>query len=241
MKKLVSTNNLIKTFGGREVIKSCNISVPKGMIYGFLGANGAGKTTLIKLLAGLLKPTGGQLSVCGMEYTGSDAAILRSIGSLIEVPAFYEHLSAKENLELHLAYMGVTNADIGGTLVRVGLPKTESQPVSQFSLGMRQRLGIARAIIHNPQLLLLDEPINGLDPLGIKDMRELFCSLVKENGMTIMISSHILGEIEHIADIVGVIVEGCVVQEVTMASIKANHPDGLEDYFFDVMGRGATA
>jgi ABC-2 type transport system ATP-binding protein len=136
--------------------------------------------------------------------------------------------------------MGVRNADIEGTLSRVGLPGTSSQPVSQFSLGMRQRLGIARAIIHRPQLLLLDEPINGLDPMGIRDMRELFTSLSRDDGMTLMISSHILGEIGHIADTIGVIVDGTVVKEVAMDSIKESHPEGLEDYFFAVMkGREA--
>lgn len=241
MKELISTKNLIKTFGGREVIKNCNIAVPQGTIYGFLGANGAGKTTVMKLIAGLLNPTAGQITVCGMGHAENRTAILSSIGSLIEVPVFYEHLSAQENLKIHLSYMGRREADIEKTLLRVGLPQTTSQPVSQFSLGMHQRLGIARAIIHKPRLLLLDEPVNGLDPMGIKDMRGLFCSLVKEDGMTIMISSHILGEIEHIADMVGVIVDGCVVREVTMASIKENHPEGLEDYFFDVMSGRETA
>jgi ABC-2 type transport system ATP-binding protein len=234
---IVSINNLTKTFGTHEVIRNCTISVNEGEIYGFLGANGAGKTTVLKLIAGLLNPTSGQITVCGMEHSDNREAILRNIGSLIEVPAFYDHLSATENLELHLAYMGVQNADIEGTLSRVGLPGTSSQPVSQFSLGMRQRLGIARTIIHRPRLLLLDEPINGLDPMGIRDMRELFFSLSRDDGMTMMISSHILSEIEHIADTIGVIVDGAVVKEVAMASIRESYPEGLEDYFFTVMKR----
>jgi ABC-2 type transport system ATP-binding protein len=221
---IVSINNLTKTFGAHEVIRNCTISVSEGEIYGFLGANGAGKTTVLKLIAGLLNPTSGQITVCGMEHSDKREAILRSIGSLIEVPAFYEHLSATENLGIHLSYMGVQKADIEGTLNRVGLPGTSSQPVSQFSLGMRQRLGIARAIIHRPRLLLLDEPINGLDPMGIRDMRELFFSLSRDDGMTMIISSHILSEIEHIADTIGVIVDGAVVKEVAMDSIKKSHP-----------------
>ncbi|AEC02415.1 ABC transporter ATP-binding protein [Parasphaerochaeta coccoides] len=240
MTHIVSIRNLTKAFGTHEVIRNCTISVNEGEIYGFLGANGAGKTTVLKLIAGLLNPTSGRIEVCGMEHPGNREAILRNIGSLIEVPAFYEHLSATENLEIHLAYMGIQKADIEGTLNRVGLPGTSAQPVSQFSLGMRQRLGIARTIIHKPRLLLLDEPINGLDPMGIRDMRELFSSLAHEDGMTLMISSHILGEIEHIANTVGVIVDGAVVKEVAMDSIKKNYPEGLEDYFFTVM-RGREA
>ncbi|CAM3715579.1 ATP-binding cassette domain-containing protein [Mesobacillus zeae] len=216
----VKTIDLVKTFDGKEVIKNCNMTVHKGSIYGFLGANGAGKTTVFKMLIGLLIPNAGNIEILGLNRVDKENEILKNIGSIIETPMFYEHLSARENLEIHLSYMGILNSNIEGTLEMVGLKGTGKQPVSKFSLGMRQRLGIARAIIHNPQLLILDEPINGLDPVGIRQMRELFLELVKNHDMTILISSHILSEIEHIADTIGVIVDGQILEEVSLSSIK---------------------
>lgn len=233
----IETKNLTKTFLGKEVIRSCNMNVQKGTIYGILGANGAGKTTVFKLLSGLLTPTMGTVQVLGMDIISQRYRILSEIGTLIETPIFYEHLSAIENLEMHLAYMGKNNNDITAILSKVGLNNTGFQSVSTFSLGMRQRLAIARAIIHKPNLLILDEPINGLDPMGIREMRDLFVELVKTQGMTLLISSHILTEIEHIADTIGVIVDGTIIKEVSMAKIKAEYPSGLEDYFMDIMTR----
>lgn len=235
---VVKAENLVKVFGTDEVIKDCNMNVRRGTIYGFLGANGAGKTTIFKLLTGLLTPTAGMVEVLGVDITRHRDEILRQIGSLIEVPTFYEHLSATDNLEIHLAYMGVQGLDISKALDMVGLHGTGSKPVAKFSLGMRQRLGIARAFIHQPQILILDEPINGLDPLGIRQMRNLFFDFAQQQGMTILLSSHILSEIEHIADTVGVIVNGVVVQEVKMEQIKMQYSSGLEEYFFNVMSRG---
>jgi len=233
----VRTENLIKTFSGIEVIKGCNINIPKGCIYGLLGANGAGKTTIFKLLMGFLTPTAGKAEVLNMDVISCRNEILKIVGSIIEVPVFYEHLSAHDNLEIHLSYMNVTG-DISSTLDMVGLKATNNQPVSKFSLGMRQRLGIARALIHKPKLLILDEPINGLDPMGIREMRELFIQLKNERGMTILISSHILSEIEHVADTIGVIVNGIVVEEVALSAVKEQFPNGLEDYFFSIMSGG---
>lgn len=240
MKKelIVKTENLIKRFSGIEVIKGCNMNVEQGSIYGFLGANGAGKTTVFKLLMGLLVPTGGKVEVLKKDVGTHQDEILKEIGSIIEVPVFYEHLSAAENLEIHLSYMGVQDANIPTALEMVGLEFTNKQPVSKYSLGMRQRLGIARAVIHRPKLLILDEPINGLDPMGIREMRELFLKLSKEQGMTILISSHILSEIEQIADTIGVIVNGTVVEEVALSDIKDKFPNGLEEYFFNIMSGG---
>ncbi|TCL56297.1 ABC-2 type transport system ATP-binding protein [Kineothrix alysoides] len=232
---VVETDNLTKTFLGKEVIKGCNMHVETGMIYGFLGANGAGKTTVFKMLSGLLTPTMGKARILGMDIISQRGGILSEIGTIIETPIFYEHLSATENLEIHLAYMGKDNSDIVSALAKVGLNDTGSQPVSTFSLGMRQRLAIARAIIHKPKLLILDEPINGLDPIGIREMRDFFIELVKTQGVTILISSHILSEIEHLADIIGVIVNGTIVSEVSMTKVKAEYPSGLEAYFMDIM------
>lgn len=235
----VKATSLVKTFEGKEVIKNCNLTVRKGTIYGFLGANGSGKTTVFKILMGLLIPNAGNIEILGLDSIENKNKILKSIGSIIEIPVFYDHLTARENLELHLSYMGIANPHIDYTLEMVGLKNTDKLPVSKFSLGMRQRLGIARAIIHKPEILILDEPINGLDPMGIREMRELFLNLVKNHNMTILISSHILSEIEHIADTIGVIVDGRIVEEVSLSSIKDQFPDGLEDYFFDIMsGKG---
>lgn len=234
----VLVDNLTKTFSGSEVIKGCNMTIPKGSIYGLLGANGSEKTTIFKLLMGLLTPTLGSAEIFGLDSVLCRSEILKRTGSIIEVPVFYDHLSARENLEIHLSYMG-TSGDIESTLELVGLKASNNQPVSKFSLGMRQRLGIARALIHEPELLILDEPINGLDPMGIREMRELFLYLKNERGKTILISSHILNEMEHIADQVAVLVDGRIVEEVALAKVKEQFPTGLEEYFFNIMTGGA--
>ncbi|QHQ62819.1 ATP-binding cassette domain-containing protein [Anaerocolumna sedimenticola] len=234
----VTIRGLTKAFGGREVIRNCSMTVEKGSIYGFMGKNGAGKTTVFKILLGLLQPTAGAATVLGMDSVKQNLDILKRTGSLIETPIFYEHLSATENLQIHLDYMGITNSDIIGTLEMVGLPKVGAQPVSTFSLGMRQRLAIARALIHKPELLILDEPVNGLDPVGIREMRELLCNLVKEREITILLSSHILSEIEQTANRIGVIVNGTVVQEVIPQEIRKRYAGGLEEYFMTITKGG---
>lgn len=235
---VVQTEKLVRVFDGQEMIKNCNINVRAGSIYGFLGANGAGKTTVFKMLTGLLLPTAGTATVLGMDVAQQRDDVLRQIGSLIEVPIFYDHLTAVSNLEIHLAYMKTEGIGIAEALKLVGLDPANKHPVSRYSLGMRQRLGIARAIVHKPRLLILDEPINGLDPMGIREMRELFLSLVADKGMTILLSSHILSEIEHTADTIGVIANGEIVEEAELASIRERYPDGLEDYFFKMMSGG---
>ena len=219
----VQTKKLTKVFPGNEAVKNCNMNVERGTIYGLLGPNGAGKTTLFKIISGLLTPTMGNAQVLGKDIVSERDIILSKIGTIIETPIFYEHLSAAGNLGIHLAYMKKKPGDIDAVLSKVGLSNTGVQPVSKFSLGMRQRLAIARAIIHKPELLILDEPINGLDPMGIREMRDFFIALVKEQNMTLLISSHILTEIEHIADTIGIIKDGTIVREVSM------------DYFMDIM------
>jgi ABC-2 type transport system ATP-binding protein len=189
----------------------------------------------------LLSPTSGSVSVLGLDVTKNREGVLRGIGSLIETPVFYEHLSAADNLKIHLEYMGTDGFGAKTALDKVGLADTGSKPVSKFSLGMRQRLGIARAFVHKPKLLILDEPINGLDPIGIRDMRSLFLSLIHDHDMTILLSSHILSEIEHVADLVGVIVNGTVVQEISLAEIKKQSDIRLEDYFFNIMSGGKAS
>ena len=236
----VEIRNLTKVFDGNEVLRGCNLTVQSGTIYGLLGANGAGKTTMFKLITGLLSPTAGNIKVQGETLSIDKKDFLRKMGILIETPVFYDHLSAKENLEIHLSYMEQSFEKIGQVLEMVGLGDTGKQPVSKFSLGMKQRLAIGRAISHSPQILILDEPINGLDPMGIRQIRNLFLSLAKD-GMTLLISSHILSEIEHIADVVGVLTNGNVVQEVAICEIKKQYPNGLEEYFFQIMSGGAEA
>ena len=179
-----------------------------------------------KLIAGLLQPTSGTIKVFGMSMLTDRNKILKKMGCLIESPVFFEQMSAEENLKIHLAYMGVSGLNISSVL-----------PVSKFSLGMKQRLAIARSIIHEPELLLLDEPINGLDPVGIKEMRDLFCHLSKEYGMTIVISSHILSEIEQIADTIGIIEKGKIIKETERLHSQEG-TENLEQYFLETLQGG---
>lgn len=238
LKTAIQINHLAKSFGSNQVITDCSMRVEQGTIYGFLGENGAGKTTILKMLTGLLTPDTGSIEILGSDMLRNRDKLLSKIGSLIESPTFYEHLSAKKNLEIHLAYMGVPGISSDNVLKLVGLSNTGEKAVSKFSLGMRQRLGIARALIHQPQILILDEPLNGLDPMGIKDMRELFLNLTQQNGMTILLSSHINNEIEHVADKVGIIADGRILCESNLAQIKTESKGSLEDYFFNLMSGG---
>ena len=239
--KVIQVNNLTKCFGEKEVLRDCSMTLSRGTIYGLLGMNGAGKTTLFKLLTGLLCPDYGSIEILGSDMLKERDKMLARIGSLIEAPVFYEHLSAHKNLELHLSYMGTAGMGAEKALQMVGLTGIGKKAVSAFSLGMRQRLGIARAIVHEPELLVLDEPINGLDPMGIKQMRELFVNLVKEKKTTILFSSHILSETEHIADTVGVLSGGKIVDEADLKELKERKQGSLEDYFFTLSTGGDSA
>lgn len=229
---IVKTNNLSKSYNKKTVINSCNMSVKKGRIYCLVGQNGAGKTTLFKILLGLTSATQGTATVLGMDCKNESLEILARTGSLIETPVFYEHISARKNLKIHLEYMDCKDADkkIESILEKVGLKDSADQHVSTFSLGMRQRLAIARALVHEPSLLILDEPINGMDPVGIRDMGELFRNL-SEQGVTILMSSHFLSEVELVADDIGFLVNGTIVREVQSQDISQQNAGGLEDYF----------
>ncbi|MCY9196109.1 ABC transporter ATP-binding protein [Bacillus atrophaeus] len=225
----VNINGLTKTFQGKEVVSNVNMHIRKGEIYGFLGPNGAGKTTVMKMLTSLIKPTGGEIEILGHKLTNTSYKVLGRIGSMIEYPIFYEKLTAQENLELHCEYMGYHDKNlIQEVLGMVNLKNIEDKAVKTFSLGMKQRLGIARAIITKPELLILDEPINGLDPVGIKEIRHLFQVLSKEYGMTLLISSHMLSEIEQIADTIGVIRDGRLLEEVSMDKIRGQNTEYIE-------------
>lgn len=218
---VIQTERLTKIFHDREALADCSLCVTRGSIYGLLGRNGAGKTTLMKLLLGYLRPTAGSAAILGFDSVQARSKILQHTGHLIETPVFVEHLSAEENLRLHLAYLGCEGTDVRAVLAEVGLPLLGNQPVSSLSLGMRQRLAIARALVHGPEVLILDEPTNGLDPAGMHAMRGLFRRLADERGVTILLSTHLLGEIAPIADRIGILSEGRLVQEVDAGDVTA--------------------
>lgn len=221
MSYILQTHELTKKIGGRNIVTNVSMHVKKGEIYGFLGPNGAGKTTVMKMLTNLWKPTEGSIELFGQKLMPDSYEVLKRMGSIIEFPTFYEHLSGKENLALHCEYMGYYNpGSIENALEMLDLTDTGRKPVKDFSLGMKQRLGIARAILSKPELLILDEPVNGLDPAGMKKIRDLLKMLCVEYGITIMISSHILSEIESIADTIGVINHGILMKETSMKEIS---------------------
>lgn len=221
MSNIIQTNQLTKTIDGRTLVSEINLHVKRGEIYGFLGPNGAGKTTTMKMLTNLWKPTSGNIELFGEQLNSHSYKVLKRMGSMIEFPVFYEGLSGEENLRLHCEYMGFYQKEsVEKSLKMLDLTGTGKKKVRDYSLGMKQRLGIARAILTGPELLILDEPTNGLDPAGMKQIRELFCSLAKEYGITILISSHILSEIESIADTVGVISKGQMQKEISMKEIS---------------------
>lgn len=229
MSEMIRTRKLSKVFKGSEVVSQVDMTVRRGEIYGFLGPNGAGKSTIMKMLLNLIKPTEGEIELFGERLTPGAIEPFKRIGHIIETPVFYDKLTAERNLELHGEYMGHYNAKaVREALDLVQLRGIENKQVRQFSLGMKQRLGIARAISTKPELLILDEPINGLDPAGIQELRVLFKRLREEYGMTLLISSHILSEIEHIADTVGVIDGGKLIREVSMDRIHQTRTQYIE-------------
>ncbi|HER6740214.1 TPA: lantibiotic protection ABC transporter ATP-binding protein [Streptococcus pyogenes] len=206
---MLKIQNLKKSYGKRTILNNVNMNIPKGKVYALIGPNGAGKSTIMKILTGLVSKTSGSIIFEGREWSRRD---LRKIGSIIEEPPLYKNLSAYDNMKVVTTMLGVSESAILPLLNRVGLGNIDKRPVKQFSLGMKQRLGIAISLINSPKLLILDEPTNGLDPIGIQELREIIESF-KSEGMTIMISSHILSEVEHLADFIGFIYEGKIVLE----------------------------
>ena len=221
---------LTKEFQGFKAVDDITLTMSNG-VYGLLGVNGAGKTTLMKCMLSLSTITSGSIEIFAKNLQKHREEILSQIGTIIESPIFYDNCTAKEILEIHAQYMGktITESDIIRALRMVGLKNT-TKKVKDFSLGMRQRLGLARAFLTKPKLLILDEPINGLDPIGIQEIRNLLLSLSKEHGITILISSHILSEISQIADKIGFIKNGEIVEQVSMKEIRRENID-LEEYF----------
>ena len=231
MENIVEIKELFKIIDKEEILSDISLQIAEGEIYGLLGPNGAGKTTLMKCMLSLLTVTSGSIEIFGKNLQEHREEILSQVGSIIETPIFYENCTAKEILEIHAQYMGknITELDIINTLRMVGLKNT-TKKVKEFSLGMRQRLGLARAFLMKPRLLILDEPINGLDPVGIQEIRNLLQLLSKEHGITILISSHILSEISQIADKIGVIKNGSMIEQVYMEELMKENID-LEEFF----------
>lgn len=229
MEEIIKTKNLTKIYGNQKSVDNLSITVNKGEIYGFLGRNGAGKTTTIRMLLGLIKPTYGEIEIFGENLFANQKEILRRIGSIVEIPGFYENLTARENLLINAKILGIYKKNaIEEVLEIVGLQNETKKLVAKYSLGMKQRLGIARALLHYPELLILDEPTNGLDPIGIKEMRKLIKSLAEERQITILISSHILSEIEQLADKMGIIHEGKLLEEISFEQLRKRNRQYME-------------
>ncbi|MED2942769.1 lantibiotic protection ABC transporter ATP-binding protein [Bacillus swezeyi] len=223
---LLETNHLQKKFGRASALSDVSLTVYKNSIYGLLGPNGAGKSTTLKLLTGILNPTSGDILFAGRKWQRS---VLKDIGSLIESPPLYNNLTAFENVKVHATLLGLPDARIKEVLKIVDLQHAGKKRAGQFSMGMKQRLGIAIALLNHPKLLILDEPTNGLDPIGIQELRELIRSF-PEKGITVILSSHILSEVEQIADHIGIISSGCLGYQG-----KINKGDDLERLFMEVV------
>lgn len=225
-KNIVEIKNVSKVFHKQNVLKNVSLTIPKNCVYGLLGPNGAGKSTLLKSLIGIIRPTKGEIIFEEHPWTRKD---LEQIGALVETPPIYENLNARDNLKTRALVLGISDERIKEVLEIVGLENTGKKKAGAFSLGMKQRLGIAIALLNNPRLLILDEPVNGLDPIGIQELRHLIRTF-PEKGITVLVSSHILSEIEQIADYVGIIVEGKVDFEG-----KLEECGNLEKLFMDIV------
>ena len=226
---ILQTNRLSKKIGSKMLVTDVDIHIRKGEIYGFLGPNGAGKTTLMKMITNLWKPASGTIELFGERLTPKSYDVLKRMGSIIEFPVFYDHMTGRENLQLHCEYMGYYNTgSVENAMQMLNLTDAADQPVRNYSLGMKERLGIARAVMCKPELLILDEPTNGLDPAGMKQIRDLLKMLSSEYGITIMISSHILSEVESIADTVGIIHHGRMMKEIRMQDIEETNLNYVE-------------
>lgn len=221
MQTVIETKALCKQYGPHTAVDHVELHVPQGCVYGFIGPNGAGKSTTMKMLLGLIHPTAGRVRLLGQELTEkSRLPLLRQTGSLIESPAGYLHLTAQENLEIVADLKGVPHKDIGRVLDIVHLTQDRNRRVRQYSLGMKQRLGIAMALLGSPKLLILDEPTNGLDPAGIQEMRALIRNMPAATGATVLISSHLLGEMEQMVEQVGIIDHGHILFEGPLTELQ---------------------
>lgn len=232
---IMETVGLRKSYKGNVVVNDVNIHVPKGAIYGFVGPNGAGKSTVMKMILNLIQPEAGEVQLFGEKVTDQSYEVFKRVGSIIENPYFYEKMTARQNLELHCDYMGFPNKErIDEVLQMVDLQNVEGKQICHYSLGMKQRLAIARAILAKPEFLILDEPINALDPEGIREMRNLFQRLNQEDETTIFISSHILSEVDLIADTIGIIQHGNLLAELPIEEIHKHQTEYISLQVDDV-------
>jgi lantibiotic transport system ATP-binding protein len=230
MEMIIKTSGLSKANGQDYRVKDLNLTVPSGSVFGFLGPNGAGKTTTIKMILGLIKPTSGSVQVFGRDVNNKNRLdMLKNIGAMVEAPGYYAHLSGEENLHIIQILKGVSEKEIDRVLHVVRLENQRKKLVGQYSLGMKQRLGLAFALMGDPRVLILDEPTNGLDPAGIQEIRELICSLPGKYGMTVLVSSHLLSEIDQMATYVGIINKGELVFQNSLAILheKSQHKIAL--------------
>lgn len=235
MDYIMETVGLRKSYKGNVVVNDVNIHVPKGSIYGFVGPNGAGKSTVMKMILNLIQPEAGEVQLFGEKVTDQSYEVFKRVGSIIENPYFYEKMTARQNLELHCDYMGFPNKErIDEVLQMVDLQNVEGKQIRHYSLGMKQRLAIARAILAKPEFLILDEPINALDPEGIREMRNLFQRLNQEDETTIFISSHILSEVDLIADTIGIIQHGNLLAELPIEEIHKHQTEYISLQVDDV-------
>ena len=242
MKETVKTHSLTKEYGAIECVSRLDMEVHEGRIYGFLGPNGAGKSTTLKMLLGLARPTHGEIEIFGKRLTNRNRlGILRNIGSLIESPSYYGHLPARENLKIYQTILGLPEKNIDKALQIVRLDRQQGKKTSAYSLGMKQRLGLASALLSFPKLLILDEPTNGLDPAGIQEMRELIRSLPEQYGMTVIVSSHLLSEIDQMAEDIGIIANGRMMYQGPLNMLhETDRSKTLEEIFLSLTGKDVS-
>lgn len=224
----IETRDLRRRFGPTLAVDGVSLSVPRGCVYGFMGRNGAGKTTTLKMLLGLVRPDAGTIYIAGRNALADRLGAARCVGALLEAHGFYAHLSGRENLDLTRSLLGLRRSELDRVLDIVGLTPDAGRRVGGYSLGMRQRLGIARALLGSPEVLILDEPTNGLDPDGIADMRDFLRTLPARANATVLLSSHLLGEVEQVADRVGIIHQGRLVLQDDLATLRAGQAPQLQ-------------
>lgn len=238
---IIESNNLSKSYAGFTAVSGLDLHVPEGAVYGFLGPNGAGKSTTMKMFLGLTKPSGGSFVIDGMKYPENRGQILKEVGSFIEAPAFYGNLSGEENLDIIRRILGLPKSAAEEVLEMVGLTEHKKKLAKKYSLGMKQRLGLAGALLGKPPILILDEPTNGLDPVGIHEIRTLIRSLPQRFRCTVFVSSHLLSEMELMADHIGILNHGHLLFEGTLNDLKAQAAfqgyasDNLEDIFLELI------
>lgn len=238
---IIETDHLTKTYSGFTAVSELSMHIPRGSVYGFLGPNGAGKSTTMKMFLDLTNPTSGTFHINGKHHPQNRIAILKEVGSFIEAPAFYGNLTGQENLEIVQKILGLPKSAVFDALELTGLIEFKDRLAKKYSLGMKQRLGLASALIGNPPILILDEPTNGLDPVGIHEIRSLIRTLPEKLNCTVLVSSHLLSEIELMADNIGILNHGRLLFEGTLTELKENaafhgYPtDNLEDTFLSMI------